>query len=76
MFLGFSKTMARFGHFRLGVGMRLTKKNAAYMAIILMFVWMLQLCWYMMILCFWMIYAICYGIYWCIKSIIKKIKKS
>ncbi|HBL83384.1 MAG TPA: hypothetical protein DDZ99_00520 [Clostridiales bacterium] len=52
MFLGFSKTMARFGKFRLGVDMRLTKKNAPYLFIILMFIWMFQLMWYMMVLCF------------------------
>ena len=74
MFLGFSKTMARFGKFRLGVGMRLSKKNAPYLFIILMFVWMFQLTWYMMVLCFWMMYAIGYGMYWIIKSIYQKIK--
>ena len=74
MFVGLSKTFAKFGKFRIGAGLRLTKKNAAWMLVILMFVWMFQLCWYMMVLSFWMIYAVCYGIYWVIKKIIQTIK--
>lgn len=74
MFIGLSKTFAKFGMFRIGAGMRLTKKNAAWMLVILMFVWMFQLCWYMMVLCFWLIYAVCYGIYWCIKKLVTALK--
>ena len=70
MFISFSKTIARFGGFRLGVGMRLNKKNAIWMSLIVLFVAMFQLMWYMLILCGWMMYAVCYGIYWCIKKII------
>lgn len=74
MFIGLSRAMEKYGKFRLGVGMRLTKKNAAYMAFFLMFMWMFQLLWYMMVLCFWMFYAVCYGMYWCIKKLIQAIK--
>ena len=70
MFISFSKTIARFGGFRLGIGMRLNKKNAIWMSLIVLFVAMFQLMWYMLILCGWMMYAVCYGIYWCIKKII------
>ena len=70
MFISFSKTIARFGGFRLGVGMRLNKKNAIWMSLIVLFVAMFQLMWYMLILCGWMMYAVCYGIYWCIKKTI------
>ena len=75
MFISFSKTIARFGGFRLGVGMRLSKKNAIWMSLIVLFVAMFQLMWYMLILCGWMMYAVCYGIYWCIKKTIGALSK-
>ena len=50
MFLSLSKTLARFGGFRLGLGLRLTKKNAIWMLFLVMFVYLLQAMWYMMIL--------------------------
>lgn len=76
MFLSLSKTFAKVGGFRLGLGIRMTKKNAPYMLFLIFFVSMFQLMWYMMVLCFWLMYAMCYGIYWCVKQIIRKIKKS
>ena len=74
MFVGLSKTFAKFGKFRIGAGLRLTKKNAPLMLFILMFVWVFQLMWYMMVLCFWLMYAVCYGIYWCIKKLVTALK--
>lgn len=59
---------------RLGVGFRLTKKNAIYMSIILLFYYMLQLCLYICVIYFWLIYATVYGIYIFIRWIIRKIK--
>ena len=76
MFLSLSKTFAKFGGFRLGAGFRITKKNAAYMLIVMLIVWMFQLMWYMLLLMFWMVYAICYGIYWCIKKLLGIKKKA
>ena len=76
MFIGFSKTIARFGGFRLGIGMRFNKKNAIWLSLIVMFIAMFQLMWYMLLLCGWIIYAICYGIYWCIKKIINVSSKN
>lgn len=70
MFISFSKTIAKFGGFRLGVGTRLSKKNAAWMSWLFLFVAMFKLMWYMLLLCGWLMYAMCYGIYWCIKKII------
>ena len=70
MFISFSKTLARFGGFRLGIGIRLNKKNAIWLSLIVMFVAIFQLMWYMLLLYGWLIYAVCYGIYWCIKKII------
>ena len=75
MFVGFSKTIAKFGGFRLGIGIRMNKKNAFWISLIIMFVAMFKLMWYMMILCGWLFYAICYGIIWCIKRIIKSSRK-
>lgn len=74
MFIGLSKTFAKFGKFRIGAGLRITKSNALWMSIVLLFVWMFQLCWYMMVLCFWLMYAVCYGIYWCIKKLVTALK--
>jgi hypothetical protein len=74
VFVGLSTTFAKFGKFRLGAAFRITKKNAAYMCIILMFVWMFQLMWYMILLSFWMVYAVFYGLYWCIKKLVQAIK--
>ena len=74
MFLSLSKTLTKFGGFRFGVGMRLTKKNAWWMFFVLLFVYMFKAYWYMMIICLWLIYAICYGFYWCIKKLCQKIK--
>lgn len=74
MFIGLSKTFAKFGKFRIGAGLRITKKNMFWMSIIVMFVSLFQLCWYMMVLCFWLMYAFCYGIYWCIKKLVTALK--
>lgn len=73
MFLSFSKTLAKVGGFRLGI--RMTKKNAAYMWMILLFVCMLKFMWYMLVLCLWIMYAMLYGIYWGIKRIFQASKK-
>lgn len=74
MFIGLSKTFAKFGKFRIGAGLRITKSNVLWMSIIVMFVSLFQLCWYMMVLCFWLMYAVCYGIYWCIKKLVTALK--
>lgn len=73
MFLSLSKTMSKFGNIRLGLGIRLTKSNAAWMGLLMIFVWMFQLVWYMMLLCFWLVYAVCYALYLGIKAIYKKV---
>jgi len=76
MFISFSKTIARFGGFRLGVGMRVNKKNAIWMSFLVMFIAMFKAMWYMLLLCGWLTYAVCYGMYWCIKKIITSVSKS
>lgn len=73
MFISLGKMLGK-SKIRLGVGMRLTKKNAIYMWLILLFYYIFLMMWYVCVLCFWMVYAVCYGIYALIKWIIKKIK--
>lgn len=74
MFFSLSKTITKFGGFRIGIGTRFSKKNAPFFLIILLFYAVFILMWYMMIFCGWVIYAVCYGIYWMIKRIINLMK--
>ncbi len=77
MFLTLSKTFNKFCGFRLGFGLKITKKNFFWMVFILMFVCLLQAMWYMLVFEGWLIYAFFYGIYWCIMKISgKRITKS
>ncbi len=62
MFISLSKTLAKFGGFRLGVGMRMTKNNMIWMSLIVMFMQLMKAMWYLMIICFWLVYAMIYGI--------------
>lgn len=75
MFISFSKTLVKFGGFRLGCGIRITKKNALWMSLVYLFVLCFQLMWYGVVLAFWLMYAFFYGVYWCVKAIIKKIQE-
>lgn len=68
MFVSLSRTLRKFGGARLGLGIRITAKNALWMSLIVLFVCMFQLAWYMVLLCFWLVYAVCYGLLWCIKK--------
>ncbi|MBQ6998554.1 MAG: hypothetical protein IJN62_02065 [Clostridia bacterium] len=70
MFIGISKTIAKVGGFRIGIGTRISKKNAPYALIGIFIYYMFMLCWYMMIGCGWLIYAMCYGIYFLIKTLL------
>ncbi len=63
MFISFSKTIAKFGGFRLGVGMRVTKNNAVWMSFVVLFIELFKLIWYMIVFAFWLAYIICYGLY-------------
>ena len=70
MFVSFSKMITKLGGVRLGLGLRITKNNILWMSFILMFVYMMQACWYLMILMFWIVYAIIYGTIYIIKKIL------
>ncbi len=71
MFISLSKTVARFGGVRIGVGTRITKKNAAGAAFFLLIMWFFQLMWYMIVLSFWLMYAVFYGTFWILKKMFK-----
>ena len=68
MFVGLSKTLLKFGGFRLGIGMRISKNNMIWMSLLVMFVQLFKAIWYMMIVACWAMYAMIYGMYWCIKK--------
>ena len=71
MFISLSKTVARFGGIRLGVGMRMSKKNApAFIVGILTYYFGLFI-WYIMLFCFWMIYVMIYGTVLALKKMFK-----
>lgn len=63
MFISLSKAMARFGGFRLGMGMRISKKNIGWAYLMFFVVWMFQMIWYMIILAFWIMYAFIYCLF-------------
>ena len=72
MFISLSRVFAKIGGFKMGLGVRITKKNAIWMSFVVCFVCMLQATWYMMVLCFWLVYAMFYGI---VKGIIALVRK-
>ena len=74
MFMSLSKTLAKFGGFRLGLGIRITKKNAPVMLFVWLFVCIFQMMWYTLVLCFWMVYAVMYGLWKCVKLPFKLLK--
>lgn len=74
MFVGLSKTLSKFGGFRLGIGMRITKNNMIWMSLLIMVVQLFKAVWYLMIIAFWIMYAMFYGLYWCIKKSIPFLK--
>lgn len=76
MFISFSKTLAKFGGFRLGVGVRMNKKNAVWISFIAIFIVLFKLTWYMLLFSGWMIYAVFYGLYWCIKKMFPSKKQN
>ena len=76
MFIAISRPIAKIGKTRINAGFRITKKNWYYMLIALFVYWMLMLCVYMVVFAGWCIYAICYGLWWCIKKIIKLISEA
>ena len=73
MFISLSKTIGRVGGFRIGIGKRITAKNAWWMFLIMAFVYLGQFMWYMLVLMFWLMYAMCYGMWWLMKAMFKGI---
>lgn len=75
MFISFSKTLAKFGNMRVGLGFRLTKKNFVWAIFIWFFICIFQLMYYSLIFALWLMYAFAYAMYWLIKKIIITIKQ-
>ena len=73
MLVSFSNFAKKFGGVRFGLGLRITKRNALLMSFIIMFVCMLQACWYMMLICFWLVYIVLYGAVRLAKKIANKL---
>lgn len=73
MFVSFTKFAKKFGGIRFGLGLRITKSNVLWMSFVIMFVCMLQACWYMMLICFWLLYIAIYGAVSIVKKIINKL---
>lgn len=71
MFISLSKTLARFGGIRLGVGMRMSKKNALAFIVGILTYYASLLVWYMIIFTFWMMYVMIYGTVWALKKMFK-----
>ena len=61
-FLGRSKQ-------RLGLGIRITKKNVWWMLLFAMFYGIFMMAWYMILICAWLVYAVFYGLYALIRSL-------
>lgn len=74
MFVSLSKTLSKIGGFRIGCGIRVTKKNAAWAAFVVALVAIFQLTWYMMVVSLWLCYAVFYGLFWCFKGIVLGIR--
>lgn len=64
MFISLSKTLAKFGGVRIGFGMRMSKKNAPYIAIFAIMMFLFKMMWYLMVVTFWLMYAMIYGVVW------------
>lgn len=79
MFISLSKTLARFGGIRLGVGMRMSKKNTPYLIIFASLMMLFKMMWYMMIVTFWLLYVALYGVFifykWLFKCFVLALKK-
>lgn len=75
MFVSFSKHLKSMGGFRLGVGLRLTRRNCWYFLFMLMLVGCFYICWYSVLACGWALYGLFYGIYLMFKYSAIGIKK-
>lgn len=68
MFVSLSKTLAKLGGFKLGLGIRITQRNVMWAVWIVLIVCIFQMMWYMLIVCFWLVYIVFYGLWWCIRA--------
>ena len=71
MFISLSKTLVRFGGVRLGIGTRVSKKNAPAFIVGILTYYMFMLVWYMILGTCWLMYAMIYGTFWILKKMFK-----
>lgn len=72
MYIGFSKTLVRWGGIRIGVGKRM--RGAAGVAMLLIYA-MLQFCWWLCVGTLWLLYGVGYVcIYLPVKLIAKAVR--
>lgn len=76
MYISLSKTLAKFGGFRLGVGMRVTKKNSLIMALVICMASIFKAMWYILIICGWLVYIMYYGLFQLCKKSINPLKNT
>lgn len=74
MFISLSRVFAKIGGFKMGLGVRITKKNAIWMSFVVCFVCILQATWYMMVLCFWLVYVMIYAMVKGIVALVRKLR--
>lgn len=73
MYIGFSKTLMRWGGIRIGVG---TRAKGPMGLLMLLIFGMVQLCWWMIVGMLWLLYGLGYVlIYLPIKAVQKRSKK-
>lgn len=73
MFIGLTKALGK-SKIRIGAGVRITKNNIWYMLFFLLLYYAFLMCWYCIVLSFWIIYAMIYGCFILIRWIVRKIK--
>lgn len=72
VFISLSRVL---GKFRIGAGIRITKKNAWWMALIASVVYLFQFMWYLLLIAGWMLYAIGFAAVLGTKALYRFIKK-
>ena len=76
MFVSLTKMMKTLCGFKLGFGIRITKKNAPVMLFVLLMVLVFQMTWYMFVMCFWLMYVLMYCLWKCITLPFKLLGKA
>ena len=71
MYINLPKALAKYGKFKLNLMSQMNKDNIIIMWFVILFLAVIQLVRYIVVFLGWGIYSVFYGIYWCVKKIIK-----